>query len=164
MRSKRRICRNNLRPSGAGGIAHRVILFNAGVIHRAGPHRLNVQIARKLAEQGIPSLRFDLAGLHDSASPCGTLAFETQAIADLRSAMNVLGEARKVDRFALFGFCPGAYHGYLTALADERMAGLVMYDVYHYMTLRALINRHLMSIRERGWLAYFGSLGNRAAA
>ena len=36
-----------------------VVLLNAGVIHRVGPHRMNVQLARRLAARGFTALRFD---------------------------------------------------------------------------------------------------------
>ena len=45
-----------------------VLLWNTGLHPRVGPCRLNVQLARRLAALGIPSLRFDLSGLGDSAA------------------------------------------------------------------------------------------------
>ena len=37
------------------------LLFNAGVVHRIGPHRLNVKLARALAARGFTALRMDHA-------------------------------------------------------------------------------------------------------
>src|SRR5205085_6183975 len=42
-----------------------VILLNAGSIHRVGPSRLYVRIARELAQDGFASLRLDHEGLGD---------------------------------------------------------------------------------------------------
>jgi len=43
-----------------------IVLLNAGVLHRVGPNRLYVKIARKLASAGFVVLRFDLSGIGDS--------------------------------------------------------------------------------------------------
>ena len=42
------------------------ILFNAGLLHRVGPNRLHVTLARRLARRGFPVLRFDFSGIGDS--------------------------------------------------------------------------------------------------
>lgn len=142
------ICRPSGQMSGPNGLG--VILFNAGVIHRIGPHRLNVRLARKLAEQGIPSIRFDLAGLGDSARPSGNHSFEAQAVSDLRSAMDALTSAAQTRRFALLGLCSGAVHGYATSFADDRVVGLLMFDNFRYPTLKARLNLYAMRVREHG--------------
>lgn len=133
-------------PPGAVG----QVLFNAGVVHRVGPHRINVRLARMLARRGIPSIRFDLAGQGDSARARGDLPFERQAVADLRAAMDTLAAACGASRFALFGFCSGGCHGYETAQVDARVAGLVLYDTYIYPTARSRLNAVLAPIRSRG--------------
>ncbi len=127
-----------------------VLLFNAGVVHRIGPHRINVRVARQLAESGIPSIRFDLAGQGDSARSHGNLGFEEQAVKDIQAAMDQLGKVANVSRFALFGFCSGGVHSFATAKIDERVAGLLMYDTYIYPTLKSKVNRYLIKIRSRG--------------
>jgi alpha/beta superfamily hydrolase len=43
-----------------------IILSNAGLIHRIGPNRIYVKLARLLAEDGYCVLRFDLSGVGDS--------------------------------------------------------------------------------------------------
>jgi pimeloyl-ACP methyl ester carboxylesterase len=127
-----------------------VILFNAGVLHRIGPHRLNVRLARSLARRGIASIRFDLSGLGDSARPSGEHSFEKQAVVDIQCAMDVLGAQAGIQRFALFGFCSGGCHGYEAAAVDERAAGLLMYDTYIYRNLRSRLNNYRIRIRRRG--------------
>ena len=133
-----------------------VILFNAGFIHRIGPHRLNVRLARRLASHGIPTIRFDLAGVGDSARAASRRTFETQAVVDLQAAMDVLGTASRTKRFSLFGFCSGAYHGYAASLIDERIVGLFIYDAYRYATVKSSLNRYQMRIRQHGLLRAVG--------
>ena len=44
------------------------IILNAGIVHRVGPFRMHVDIARQLAAKGFSTLRMDLSGLGDSLS------------------------------------------------------------------------------------------------
>ncbi len=124
------------------------VLLNAGIIHRVGPHRINVRVARYLAARGIASIRIDLAGHGDSARLTGENTFEAQAMADIRAAMDALGAAAGISRFAIFGICSGAYHGYATALSDERVAGLLMFDAYRFPTLKTHLIYYARALGE----------------
>ena len=53
-------------PEAASSTA--VTILNAGVLHRIGPHRLHVLLARRLAELGFHALRLDLGGIGDSVA------------------------------------------------------------------------------------------------
>lgn len=127
------------------------LLMNAGVVHRIGPHRINVKIARALADVGIASIRFDLSALGDSAPASGALHFGEQSLRDLRDAMDHLGETLGAQRFVVFGLCSGAVNGYRLALADERVAGLLMFDGYVYPTLKTHVRRRWTRFRSTPW-------------
>ncbi len=155
----------SLPPPPSSGAANIGFLFlNAGVVHRVGPHRINVRLARQFAARGIPSIRFDLAGHGDSVQPSGERSFEEQAVIDIRSAMDALGAAANLHRFAIFGYCSGAYHGFATALADERVAGIVMYDAYRYPTLKMHAHRYFSRLRQpRALRALAAAMGRGVA-
>ncbi|MEM8772403.1 MAG: alpha/beta fold hydrolase [Pseudomonadota bacterium] len=108
------------------------ILFNAGIVHRIGAHRLNVKIARRLAALGMPALRFDLSGLGDSPPAEQASGFEEQAVMDVQRAIDAAAEQTGADRFVVIGMCSGADHGYRSALVDKRIAGLILMDPYAY--------------------------------
>ena len=110
------------------------LLINAGVIHRVGPHRLNVKIARSLAQASIASLRFDLSGRGDSRAPASTLSYSEQAVQDLRTAMDFVERNDGPKRFIVFGICSGAVNAFQLAVADPRVAGILMLDGYWYRT------------------------------
>ncbi len=110
------------------------LLFNAGVIHRIGPHRLNVKLARGLAEDSVASLRFDLSGLGDSRPPSGSASYTEQAVIDLRAAMDFVERQYGRKRFVIFGICSGAVNAQRAALADTRVAGIFMLDGFWYMS------------------------------
>lgn len=111
-----------------------IILMNAGVIHRVGPHRFNVKLARRLAGLGYPVLRLDLSGLGDSLAPPNGLPYEAQSVADLQSGMESLAAVSGATSFVLAGICSGARNAWATALVDERVRGVWMVDGFYLQT------------------------------
>lgn len=111
-----------------------MILVNAGLLNRSGPHRLYVTLARTLAERGFLSLRFDHSGLGDSDTRPDHLTYAAGVVSDTRLAMDYLEETYGVESFVLGGLCSGADHSFLTACADDRVAGAVLLDWYAYRT------------------------------
>ena len=101
-----------------------VILMNAGMLSRTGPNRLNVKIARRLAELGIPSIRIDFSGLGDSAYASETAELDLQRSRELGAAMDLLGKEAQVNRFVLIGICSGGWDALMTADKDRRVVGL----------------------------------------
>lgn len=127
-----------------------VVFLNAGVIHRVGPHRLHVNLARRLAERGITSLRLDLSGIGDSRSVPGSLSFRQSSVADTRAAMDQLAAELGATRFILFGLCSGADNALATAEVDPRVAGIVVLDPPAYVTPRAQARRLAGRVRTLG--------------
>jgi pimeloyl-ACP methyl ester carboxylesterase len=129
-----------------------VVLLNAGLLPRFGPFRLWVKLARRLAADGFPVLRFDLSGIGDSEGRKGALSFEETAQEDVRQALDHLERARGHRRFVLMGLCSGADNSFQAALRDERVVGLVLMDGYAYRTpefyARYLARR---LVRGRSW-------------
>ena len=58
-----------------------IVLLNSGLVHKVGPNRLNVKLARMLATMGFPVLRFDLSGIGDSKYREDNLPVEKSAVA-----------------------------------------------------------------------------------
>jgi pimeloyl-ACP methyl ester carboxylesterase len=114
--------------AGASGVPPRLgfVFLNAGVIHRVGPSRLYVALARSLTELGCVSARFDHSGVGDSAVRRDGMPFEESAIAEAREAMDWLQGTRGVERFVLAGLCSGAVTSFEAAVADDRVVGVVM--------------------------------------
>ncbi len=121
------------------------LLSNAGVIPRIGPHRMNVRLARRLAQLGIATLRFDMSGLGDSRRSSSRRATGEQFVHDTRSAMDLAQTKFAFDEFFMVGFCSGGDIAHLTALEDRRLRAIVMWDSYVYTTrqakLRGLMHR-----------------------
>jgi pimeloyl-ACP methyl ester carboxylesterase len=89
-----------------------VIFVNPGATHRIGDARISVTLARRLAREGVTSLRFDVGALGDSAAPVDerpvSMLFMRESCDDVAAAAAYLA-ARGLDDVSCFGVCSGAY-------------------------------------------------------
>ena len=150
---------------GAGAATPRVgvLLLNAGVIGRMGPHRFNVKVGRALAAQGHVALRFDLSGMGDSGRASGVRGHAEQAVQDICAAVDVLRRETDDGPVLVVGICSGANHAWYAALDDHRISGLVMIDSFAYPNSRTPLQYHLLRMRWRS-IPETLSLGCRAVA
>jgi pimeloyl-ACP methyl ester carboxylesterase len=100
-----------------------VVLLNAGLIHRVGPFRMSVHMARRLAEQGHDVLRFDMPRVGDGAGD-GAQSIEAGIIAALDAVERTTGSRS----FAIGGICNGADMAWRIAQLDDRVTGLLLFD------------------------------------
>jgi alpha-beta hydrolase superfamily lysophospholipase len=106
-----------------------ILLLSAGTVHRIGPHRFYVTLARRWARLGFHVLRVDLSGIGDSAAgeDCPeNLCYPDSGIADVQAAMNALQDSLGVRRFVLAGLCSGGDLTFQTGMRDRRVAGAVI--------------------------------------
>jgi pimeloyl-ACP methyl ester carboxylesterase len=113
-------------PQDAAASATAFVLLNAGVVHRVGPNRLHVEMARRLAALGFITVRIDLSGLGDSESRRDSTPFEQASVLETRAVMSALQQEYGVSRFITAGLCSGAVVAFNTAVADERVTGAVL--------------------------------------
>jgi hypothetical protein len=151
-------------PNGDANADIACLTFNAGVIPRFGPHRFNVKLARNLAAAGIVSMRFDISGLGDSRPALAGRNFLQQAVVDIRAAMDFLEQHHGIRRFVLIGNCSGAVHVYWASLADERVVGSLMFDVFCYKTRWTRLVRHWKRLRAGTWRSTAMAIGRRLTA
>lgn len=104
-----------------------VLIIVGGPQYRAGSHRQFVQLARCLAAEGYPVLRFDSRGMGDSS---GTLRNFEHIGADIASAIGaLLAQAPTARRVVLWGLCDGASAALLYLHQhphDARIGGLCL--------------------------------------
>lgn len=99
-----------------------VVLLNAGLIHRVGPQRLHVDLARELASVGYDVFRFDLPGVGDAAME----GVPQHAV--VARVLDQLQSHAGNDRFVLGGICSAADLGWRVGVSDARVAGVLLID------------------------------------
>jgi len=139
------------RPAGAEHPA--LVLLNAGILHRVGPNRLHVTLARRAAARGWVAARFDHSGIGDSPAGAGRGDFADRAAAEIRDCMDVLASKRGIRRFILAGLCSGADHALRVASEDARVTGAVLIDVNSMPSAGHLVDSYRAKLlRPQSWL------------
>lgn len=82
-----------------------VLIVVGGPQTRVGSHRQFVLLSRFLARSGVPSMRFDYAGMGDSQ---GEKADFLNASDDIIAAINECKQRLKVDKVVIWGLCDAA--------------------------------------------------------
>ncbi len=137
-----------------------MVLLNAGIVHRIGPHRKTVKLARALCDAGFRTLRFDLSGIGDSAARRDALTFAAGALADISEVFDDLEKRIGATSFVLMGLCSGADNSFYAALGDERVAGAILLDGIAYRTPRYYVELYRDKVTQASsWIR----LGKRAA-
>ena len=131
------------------------VFFNAGVLHRVGPHRLYVFLARELARIGIGSLRVDLAGRGDSPLREGAISQQSVA-ADHEEIVRGLESRLGPVKLVLAGLCSGADDAVRLAPNDARVVGLLLLDPICFpdagFAARAAILKYMQVARYVAWV------------
>jgi len=102
------------------------LLLNSGIIHRVGPNRHYVTLARKLAAMGFVVLRFDFSGIGDSEVMGKVTPFEESTLNETKEAMDYLSASRGLERFVVAGICSGALVSFKGACQDPRVEGAIL--------------------------------------
>ena len=133
-----------------------VIFVVGGPQYRVGSHRQFLKLARHLARQGYPVLRFDVRGMGDSS---GSMRSFEALEHDIESAIGAITARHSRSKIVLWGLCDGASAAllYWQATRDPRVSGLVLCNpwvrseislaraqVKHYYT-RRLMQREFWS-------------------
>lgn len=101
-----------------------IIILVGGPQYRVGSHRMFVQIARRMAACGYPTLRFDFRGMGDSS---GQFPGFERLDEDIAAAIKVLCTNRpEIGKVVLLGLCDGATGAALYAPIDPIVKGLVL--------------------------------------
>jgi alpha-beta hydrolase superfamily lysophospholipase len=108
-----------------------VVLVNAGAVRAIGPNRMWVELARRWAARGVPTLRLDVEGIGDADGPTTPHAsddslYVSELVPQVLAALDVLENRGVGDRFVLAGLCGGAFWCFHAALRDARVSAALM--------------------------------------
>ncbi len=109
-------------PDGASGDVG-VLIVVGGPQYRVGSHRQFALLARRLAGNGIPALRFDYRGMGDSEGEPRPFTHVGQ---DIAAATRALCEEGRVSRVVGWGLCDAASALLLGPIDRRRFCGLVL--------------------------------------
>ncbi len=128
-----------------------VVLLNSGLIHRIGASRINVTLARAIAGTGVDVVRFDFSGIGESAPRRGG-GVRQRFVAEVQEVMDYLEQQRGITKFILAGLCSGAQFSLDTAVADDRIVGVVQMDPRPPATTHATFRRILSKgLTKESW-------------
>lgn len=121
-----------------------VLLLNTGAVSRIGNARLGVKLARRLARQGIVSLRVDLRGLGDSQPSLDSVSLDdlyAQAGADDAACAARWLKTQGHQGAVLIGICAGAFVGLHAASREPAVLGAVLVNLQKF-TWRNICDEH----------------------
>jgi alpha-beta hydrolase superfamily lysophospholipase len=111
------------------------VLINAGLVPKFGPYRLYVELARRLARDGIATLRFDLGGIGDSRQELSNQPLRERTQLEIRAAvLEIRRRYPNLRDLALGGLCSGAEDAFRYAESDPGVTGVLLLDPFSYRT------------------------------
>ncbi|MBL8957293.1 MAG: hypothetical protein JNK82_41350 [Myxococcaceae bacterium] len=126
------------------------LMWNVGINHRVGAYRIWVDLSRRLAKQGITSLRFDLAGMGDSDLR-KTANDDPDRALDLEEAMAFVTKRTGIERFAPVGFCSGVDQLHALGLREPRVVAMAYVEGYAWPTPGHRLRAGLKYLRGPYW-------------
>lgn len=146
------------RPGPQSGLVG--VWLNAGALHHIGPNRAWVEIARRWAARGIPTVRVDLPDLGEAGGEAPRARsddsfYGQQRIVQTRAIVDQLAAQGVGERFVLGGLCSGAYWALHAALDDARVRATMLINLYAIVYDEALV-------AERDTAQSLDALGSRA--
>ena len=106
-----------------------VILLNAGLQYRVGPHRIYVKTARRLSQLGVSALRLDFPGIGDSEGVVKDIHFDLFDTEDTLRAIDYLTQEEGIEKVVLLGICAGARNALKTAANDLRVDSIISWSL-----------------------------------
>ena len=124
-----------------------LVLISGGLIHKIGPNRIYVKLAREFAEEGFDSFRFDLSGIGESIIENIKSELEVH-INDIRCVVEYLSKSYK--KIILVGLCSGANIIYNYLKNENSIAGFIginghYIDEYKHSEIESILQPKIQS-------------------
>lgn len=115
-----------------------VLLANSGSVHRVGPNRVYVELAREASIAGFSVLRFDLSNLGDSVVGEPTNENHPYPFSSTQDIANTISYMKKhfgYKKFILAGLCSGAYSVFHAGLQLPKSANICEVIMINLLTI-----------------------------
>jgi hypothetical protein len=147
-------------PSSGAARSLTCVLVNAGLVPKFGPYRLYAQLARRLAQSAIRTLRFDLGDVGDSRPAHSGRTLEDRTRLEIAAAVDFSStfDGRDASEgVVLGGLCSGAEDSFRYAEHDPRVTALLLIDAFSYRTKgwRWRHRLHRTTRRSMRWLGMY---------
>jgi pimeloyl-ACP methyl ester carboxylesterase len=109
-------------PQGTAARTGVVLLSAGGHVVHSQTNRWGYRVARAIASEGFPVLRFDYAGTGDSTGMADTFALDDPNAADTAAAVDAM--AGLADRILMIGHCYGARSAFEVAADRDEVVGV----------------------------------------
>lgn len=129
-------------------------------VHSRDPDPPRVEVSRRWAARGVPTVRVDHLGVGDSDGEDEDVStaslYRPARMEETIAVLDQLSERGLGDRFVLGGLCSGAYWSLHAALADSRVVGAMLLNLSIFFWSEALADerltaRSLSALGGRGW-------------
>jgi dienelactone hydrolase len=136
------------------------VWLNGGALPHMGPNRAWVEVARRWAGRGVPTVRVDLSDIGDSDGDEGGVSnselYAPRRTAEALAVLDQLSELGLPGRFVLGGLCSGAYWSLQAALTDARVRGVMLINLYAFFWSQELVaerdtHRSLSALHAGAW-------------
>ena len=109
-----------------------LVLISAGLTPKPGPFRLYTELARRLTDEGVTTLRFDLGGIGDSNAGYPGQPLAARSELEIRAALDEVAKEQTSGGLVLAGLCSGAEDAVRAAAGDPRVTSVVLIDPFAY--------------------------------
>jgi hypothetical protein len=140
----------------AGRPRSALVLVTAGLLPKCGPYRLYAELARRVAGEGVVTLRYDASGIGDSAPSGSALPLRARTELEIGAAIDLLQQRYGLAKVLLGGLCSGAEDSLRAGASDARVSGVLMIDPFAYRTPGWFV-RHLLHRGARRALRAIGA-------
>lgn len=106
-----------------------IVMLNSGAVHRIGPNRVYVTLARNWAARGHVVLRVDISGIGDSPARPGepeNSVYSARAQEDVMAILRFVAQHYGAANCHAVGICSGAYHSFKAAVQGAPIKSAIM--------------------------------------
>jgi len=106
-----------------------ILMPSAGQDSRVGPQRIYLKAARRFVAEGFTTIRLDLSGTGDSATPNPAIHLDSHSTDDVKAGIEWIRQNLHPEKTFLVALCAGARVAIRYAAEDANIDGLVAWSV-----------------------------------